>query len=290
MRQMVFLSLVLGATTAFAEEVLREIPWQRALASGELVEHQEGLAEVEVSGDELVIRKVSSEPATVKLLALRDLGITGTRYAIKGRVRYEDVAGEGCLEMWSCFGGNERYFSKTLLDSGPMQKLEGSSDWRPFVLPFYIRNEHATPERLEMNVLLPGHGTVWLGPLRLVEFGAMEDPMAAPGQWWGERMGGLIGGVLGTLLGCMGGMIGLLTSRGQARSVTFAMLRAMQIIGVVGLVAGVVAVIMSQPYAVWYPMILVGIICPVLGTGLTRTIRKRYDEVELRKMAAMDAV
>jgi len=64
----------------------------------------------------------------------------------------------------------------------------------------------------------------------------------------------------------------------------------MQIIGGVALVAGVVALIMSQPYAVWYPMILVGIICPALGMGLTGTIRRRYDEVELRKMAAMDAV
>jgi len=27
-----------------------------------------------------------------------------------------------------------------------------------------------------------------------------------------------------------------------------------------------------------------------LGMGLTGTIRRRYDEVELRKMAAMDAV
>jgi hypothetical protein len=112
----------------------------------------------------------------------------------------------------------------------------------------------------------------------------------ASGYWWSDRTGGLIGAFFGITMGTMGGVIGWLSSRGKARNLVLALVRAMQIIGVGCLALGIVAVALRQPYAVYYPMVLVGILCPVLGMGLRSTIRRRYDEVELRKMSAMDAV
>jgi hypothetical protein len=55
------------------------------------------------------------------------------------------------------------------------------------------------------------------------------------------------------------------------------------------LVAGLVAVSLSQPYAVYYPLLLCGAIF-VLVLGLNyRTVRRRFEEIELRKMESMDA-
>jgi len=278
-----------GPAAVQAETVLREFSWRQALADGELV--QKGELTARIDGDALVVVKDQPGPATVPLLAIDDPGITAKRYAISGQIRYEDVEDAGYLEMWSCFGKKDRFFSRAMADSGPMQKIAGSSDWRRFVLPFYMmKGNMPAPSKLLVNVHLPGRGTVELSSVRLVEYANGGDPLAMPGQWWTDRSAGLTFGVLGALLGCLGGGVGLLASKGKARNVAFAMLRAMQVIGVGSLVAGIVAVCVGQPYAVYYPLILVGILCPALGFGLTPTLRKRYDEHEFRKMSAMDAV
>jgi hypothetical protein len=271
-----------------AEEVLQEISWSRQSEEG-LLPEGDG-AQCRVEQDVLRIENTGGQAATVGVLTLEDPAITTAKYAIVGEVRYEAVEGKGYLEMWSSFEGRGRYFSRTLGASGPLRALTGSSDWRRFVLPFYSDATSPAPGTLTINIVLPGPGTVWLRDVRLVQFAAGEDPLGAAGQWWTDRTGGLIGAILGTLLGCMGGLIGYLTSKGKARHVTFGLLRATQLVGVVGLVGGILAVILSQPYGVYYPLILIGILCPALGMGLSSTIRKRYDEAEFRRMSALDAV
>ncbi|MBI1893879.1 MAG: hypothetical protein HYS14_07210, partial [Candidatus Rokubacteria bacterium] len=99
---------------------------------------------------------------------------------------------------------------------------------------------------------------------------------------------GLIGGVLGTILGGMGALIGWLTSAGKARRLALGMMKTMAVLGVAALILGVVALLRSQPYAVYYPLLLIGLIGSVLPAALLRTIRKRYEEMELRRMRAMD--
>ena len=94
-----------------------------------------------------------------------DLGRVG--FSVRGRVRYSDVAGSGYLEMWSVFADGGRYFSRTLGAEGPMAVVTGTSDWRPFELPFFLEGA-APPSRLEINVVLPGSGTVEIGPLEVV--------------------------------------------------------------------------------------------------------------------------
>jgi hypothetical protein len=54
-------------------------------------------------------------------------------------------------------------------------------------------------------------------------------------------------------------------------------------------VLGVVALLLAQPYAVYYPLLLSGMIGTVLGFTLPRTLNKRYEELELRRMQAFDA-
>ena len=80
-------------------------------------------------------------------------------FAITGVVRYDGIRGAGYLEMWNFFP-QARYFSRTLDVAGPLQNLQGSSDWRPFVLPFYNKVGGPPPQQLVVNVVLPGRGTV----------------------------------------------------------------------------------------------------------------------------------
>ena len=79
----------------------------------------------------------------------------------------------------SHFAGEKAYFSRTLAESGPLQSISGRSDWRPFQLPFAARDESGwlddRPERLDLNLVLPGAGKVQLRSLRLVQYDITDD-------------------------------------------------------------------------------------------------------------------
>ncbi len=286
------LSLLLSAPAVFAEEILREISWTKLREAKLGEEGRVGGEVLPLKGaapfEQLKVENAQGQPRTETVLTLEGPRISSARYAIRGQVRYDGVEGEGYLEMWNHFPDGSRYFSRTLGAAGPMKSLKGSSDWRPFVLPFYNKEGGPAPAKLVLNVVLPGRGTVYLGPLRLVQFGPGEDPLGTVGQWWSEQQAGLIGGALGTILGCMGALIGWLASAGKARRLALGMMKTMAVLGVAALVLGVVALLRSQPYAVYYPLLLIGLIGSVLPATLLRTIRKRYEEMELRRMRAMD--
>ena len=89
----------------------------------------------------------------------------------------------------------------SLAQSGPLRRLEGSSGWRTFVLPFFNREGGPPPDRLVLNLVLTGAGTVDIGPLELVQLAAGEDPLAGAVAWWGGRQAGLFGAVAGSTLG-----------------------------------------------------------------------------------------
>jgi hypothetical protein len=210
-------------------------------------------------------------PSRTPVLAVETPRIRGRDYQITGRVAYQGVEGEGYLEMWSEFADGSRYFSRTLATSGPMAKLSGSSSPRPFSLPFHLEETTPDPVRLELAVALPGPGRVTLSGLRL------ESMDAAAGGWWADRTAGLVGGILGGALGVLGSLIGVLASLGRARSFVLGALHVMAALGIASVVAGGAALVLEQPYAVWYPLVLTGAVCASVGLGLRGTVRKRYE-------------
>ena len=132
---------------------------------------------------------------------------------MKGRVRYENVSGDGYVEMWNVFA-NGRYFTRTIGDQGPMRTITGNSDWRSIVLPFDATRAEAPPERLIINVVLPGRGEVTLVAMTLVEL--------EPGEW---RSGvndsaqfDLWGGIAGATFGVFGGLLGWLGGLGEGEA------------------------------------------------------------------------
>ena len=261
--------LAIFAPSARASESPVRVDWnQTAPLSGQVVDDT-----VEVTS--------SDAGGTFPLVAIDRPVIEGDAYALSGRIRYQGVVGVGFLEMWSVFSDGSRYFSRTQASDGPQARISGDSGWRDFELPFYL-NGPELPVRLELDLVLPDAGRVWLGPLELT------SPGATSSAWWSDRAGGLIGGIGGSLIGLTGALVGILVARGRGRRAVLATMVTLTVAGIGLLVAGAVAVVLSQPYAVYFPLILGGIILvAVFGSG-SRRARRAYEDAELRRMRAMD--
>jgi hypothetical protein len=227
-------------------------------------------------------------PATFPLVTLERPAISRARYALRGRVKYEGVASGSYLEMWSHLSEGA-FFSRTLDRSGPMQRLEGSSEWRAFVLPFSNREGGSPPGKLVVNLVLAAAGTIEIGPVELVQFAPGEDPFRESTAWWSDRQAGMLGAIVGSALGILGAVIGWLGSAARAKGFVLRTLRGMGWLGIGGLALGAWALALGQPYAVYYPLILLGITCTALGFSLPRSLSRRYEESELRRMRALDA-
>ncbi len=126
------------------------------------------------------------------LVVLPQPGLSSPVYALKGMVRYEGVAGDAYLQMNNDFGDKGTFFTRSLAPSGPLGKITGDSDWRPFVLPFYAdRGEHGgeePPREVTLALHLPAAGTVSIREVRLYQYAAGEDPMAATGFAGPDRL------------------------------------------------------------------------------------------------------
>lgn len=172
-----------------------------------------------------------------------------------------------------------------------MKSLEGSSDWREFSLPFFMDDATKHPSKVQLNVMFPGKGTVSVGPIRLVEYDEAEKPALDTSEWWAEQQGGWLGaiiGCLGGLFGCLGGVAGSLAFRGKARGFSFGILYVMAVLGIVSLLGGLSALTVSQPYHVYYPLLVTGFLFGGLGLGLIPTMRKRYEQAEMRRTQTPD--
>jgi hypothetical protein len=262
-------ALTMSSTVA-AQEPVMQINWATsAPASGQVVD---GNAQVSADGSGGLFPLIAVDAP--------DLGRVG--FSVRGRVRYSDVAGSGYLEMWSVFADGGRYFSRTLGTEGPMAVVTGTSDWRPFELPFFLEGA-APPSRLEINVVLPGSGTVEIGPLEVVRLAE-----AGSGAWLPDRAVGVVGAALGSAIGLLGALVGVLVSRNRGRGFVLPVMTAASVLGVVFIAASVAAIPAGQPPGIVFLLFVSGVIlAAVFGASLPR-VRRAYAEAELRRMRAMD--
>jgi hypothetical protein len=292
-----------AATTAGTMPPPREVTWQKTAEEVELGEMEmpgAGGAGGAVAVVKAPTAKVSFGPGggTVRVLEIAQPEITQSSWAIEGKVRYANVVDNGYIEMWSHFPDGSAYFSRTLDTSGPLGVLHGKSEWREFRLPFFSQ-PGKVPSKLEVNVVLPSGGTVWLGPAKLKEVIAQSSPAAdaikkanggviiAP--WWNSAQGGRIGGILGTVLGLYGALIGTLGSRGRGRRLGISLMSAMMVLCALMFLIGTLAWSIGQPYAVWYPLLLCGAIGGIVSGSLLPVMKRRFEEIEMRRMTALDA-
>lgn len=255
---------------------------------------EERVGAVSFAEEPLTVTAVPGEERQM-LMELADPGISAPVYAVKGMLRYDDVQGEGFLQLDSHFGAKGTFFTKSLAPSGPLAKISGSSDWREFVLPFYANSgdqedsASLLPEKLSLSLYLPGSGTVFIREVGLYQYASGEDPLQINGQWFSNRSAGLLGGISGGLLGLWGALIGVISARGRARGFVIVSANALLAIGIASLVVGVTALAMAQPFAVYYPLLLIGIILVAVMGKLRGTLSARYEQLELKRMQSMDA-
>jgi hypothetical protein len=281
----------IGVSSASAQELARNISWSSLKESGKLT-----IGEILPGGPgippvQLKIENSSNQPKTVTLWDSDTPAITKYRYALEGKIRYENVQGKSYLEMWSYFQDGNMYFSRTLGDSGPIQSLEGSSDWRPITLPFYGSEKSGPPTRIVVNLVFAGTGTVYLTNMKLLQYEGdrFEELIGQQTGWWSDQGAGWIGGIGGVVFGTIGAFIGILAGMGKARRFVLVVTVIMFVLGILGLILGIVALTLGQPYAVCFPLILMGVILSTVCGANFPGIRRRYEQMELRKMAAMDA-
>ena len=262
-----------SASAVAADEPVKTIDWTvTAPASGSVVD-----GAVRITAD------ATGGSFPLVALAAPDLGRQG--YEVRGNVRYSSVSGTGYLEMWSVFPDGGRYFSRTLDTTGSMAALTGTSDWRPFELPFFLQGG-VPPTRLEINVVLPGGGSVDVGPLQIAKLAAGD--VGRNGAWVSDQMLGAVGAVVGSMIGLLGATVGVLAGRGRGRRFVLRAMTGVVVVGVglIGL-AGV-ALVVGQPSSVVALAALTGSICVIaFGAALPR-VRRTYAEAELRRMRAMD--
>lgn len=117
---------------------------------------------------------------------------------------------------------------------------------------------------------------------------AASAVVATQPAWWTNTDAGWIGGIGGSVVGCMGGLIGTLAGIGRARRFVLATLLAMVGGGAILLMTGIIALIMGQPYAVYYPLLLLGGITFIVSLSIRPGVRRSYEARELARMKAMD--
>ncbi|RYD78208.1 MAG: hypothetical protein EOP84_14565 [Verrucomicrobiaceae bacterium] len=282
-----FAALVMGPAMAPAQDSTEtELPLQQLLDRGQL----KG-GTIETLPDKSLALKVENagpDPLQKTLIILEQPGITTDFYKIVGEVRYENVAGDGFLEMWNHFGENAA-FSRTLGEFGPMGKLRGTSDWRPFILPFNATGTTTRPSKLVINLHLPGKGVVYLKSLKLVQAKPGTAMIQTGDRWWSDRGAGWIGGIGGALIGCLGSFMEMRAQRGKSRAFVLWTCRILIGIGAAATGLGLLALLFKQPYGVWYVLLLMGVLCVVIFPFRLRRYQDLYRQVELRRMSALDA-
>ncbi|MCU0915888.1 MAG: hypothetical protein MUC88_15200 [Planctomycetes bacterium] len=96
----------------------------------------------------------------------------------------------------------------------------------------------------------------------------------------------------GTLLGVAGGLegtlVGIWASKGKHRNLVMGMHFALLLVCGALLVTGVVALLMGQPYGIWYGLGFPGLLGLLIFGPLTWMIRRRYTEAELHKSMVED--
>ena len=109
----------------------------------------------------------------------------------------------------------------------------------------------------------------------------MAEPWFEPVRF-GMYYGAIGGSVLGSLGGVLGSVSGWMARRGKARGLILGGFSFLSIFGFVNLAFAVYGWWTGQPRAIWYPMLLIGVVLATLFTWLKPLVQKRYDNFEMR--------
>src|SRR4051812_48625282 len=153
---------------AAAETVVRDVTWEENGDGAKLIDG--GRPNTPAAELTLKVRCERKPMADLKVATLLGPTISSDRYAIRGQVRYESVEGDAALEMRCIFPDGSECVSRMSGSVGPIMVMSGTcADWRTFLIPVRVTQRMVTPKRIEIRLIMPGRGTIYLGRTQLVE-------------------------------------------------------------------------------------------------------------------------
>ena len=96
------------------------------------------------------------------------------------------------------------------------------------------------------------------------------------------------GTFLGTIGGLWGALVGTLAPRGKGKVFVLGSLGILLLASGACLALGLTALVVGQPYGVWYGLLLPGVIGLIVLGSLSPVALLRYRQAEMRKIQARD--
>jgi hypothetical protein len=113
------------------------------------------------------------------------------------------------------------------------------------------------------------------------------------GSWWSVKKSGMVGGavgIFGGIVGCFGGLVGCLAGFGKARKFVLTTTKIFIALGMLLTIIGIVAIACGEPFFVWNIFLLPGVMLTLIFSLNFPLIQRRYDDLEIRRMASIDAM
>ncbi|HEY5041727.1 MAG TPA: hypothetical protein VIK53_06955 [Verrucomicrobiae bacterium] len=159
--------------------------------------------------------------------------------------------------------------------------FNGTQNWDKYY--FSLRrapyDNQTRSDELKLEIFLPSSGTVYLRPIKLLGIAS---------NWWSEKEAPWIGAIGGPIIGCLGGLLGWLSGKGKARRLVLTVWKFCIVAGILFLTALFVALATGQPEYVSMPLFVFGIVTTTVFGAIFPTAKRRYDELEIRRMTSVD--
>lgn len=164
LRSMLFLVILNTLTFAHADsEIVASLEWSYA----QIPE----LAVLRHDRNEGPVLEVNvNRRAIVSLWSLDQPQVESEAHAIRGRIRVEAVSGNAQFELWTCFGDDSDWYSRTTIRAKPSGQ---HSEWLDFEVPFDLGGDYAPdfpPNKMLLTLDLPEGGLLWISNLDLVHY------------------------------------------------------------------------------------------------------------------------
>ncbi len=253
-------------------------PWSKLREQGALTVGQIIPPDTKTPAECLKLENRTSQSATVPLATIQNPAITQTAYAVAGRVRYEGVEGTAYLEMYGYLAAGKKMTVRTL-GTGKLKGITGDSDWREFYLPLFIGGQaKMRPVKIDVNLIFPGKGTIYLQPLQLHQFRSGGKCGAQTGT--SPVMHGAVVPIFilyAAVLGVIGMMLFVSVQKGESRSLVLNVMMTLIVTGCIGLLIGTIVLIAMGDRTFFGPFRLLAVIQTAVPAAVYSRVRKYYD-------------
>jgi hypothetical protein len=240
----------------------------------------------------LKIENTNDAPLEVSLLTITNSSLIHKASTIEWEMKYENVRySSTSTRLWA----NLRFFEIFPPQAAGGDNLTNYQDdyfkdtknWDKY--DFGLRHapydNQTRSDELRLKFFFQSSGTIYLRPVKLLG--------VASGGWWSAKQGAMVGGavgIFGGIIGCFGGVLGCLAGFGKARKFVLTTTKIFIALGMFLTIAGIVAIACGQPFFVWYIFLLPGVMLTLIFSLNFPLIQRRYDDLEIRRMASIDAM